>query len=127
MVDEDGLPTFGLVHLYKKGVGTPCYYVFDVLYADGHNLTGTTGLPLVERKAVLKDILPDDLVNVHYVDHLERKGIEKYEEAKELGIEGIVAKGATSLYFPGRTSPRWRKIRKNYIRRHFDLTPIYRE
>lgn len=127
VIDEDGLPTFALVHNFKKGVGTVEYYVFDALHVDGYNLTGTSGLSLWERKLVLREVLPEELTNVHYVDYVEEKGIEKYEEAKEFGIEGIVAKPASSLYFPGRTSPRWRKIRKNYIRDRFNLTSIYRE
>ena len=43
--------------------------------------------------------------------HIEEKGERFAEEARELGLEGVVAKRLGSRYQPGRRPPDWRKIK----------------
>ncbi|HTS12863.1 MAG TPA: DNA ligase D [Candidatus Limnocylindrales bacterium] len=81
-------------------------YLFDVLYLDGYDLRG---VPLIERKSLLKEILHED-ARVRYSDHVVRKGKELFDVATAKHLEGIVAKKAASIYPPGRTSD-WLKIK----------------
>ena len=49
-------PIFQMLQDYNKtGSGHLVYYVFDLLYFEGHDLTG---LPLLRRKELLKKVLP---------------------------------------------------------------------
>ena len=66
-------------------------------------------LPLIERKQILRGLLPADPV-LRYVDHVVGAGQAFFEEARALGLEGIVGKRASSPYVPGRSRD-WRKVR----------------
>jgi len=69
------------------------FFAFDLLYLDGRDLRGT---PLEERKKLLKEILkPTDVI--HYSEHFT-DGAALLEAVKQQGIEGIVAKRASSFY-----------------------------
>jgi bifunctional non-homologous end joining protein LigD len=82
------------------------YYVFDLLYLDGHDLRGA---PLIERKNLLRAILDDDS-RIRYSDHVVEKGKELYEVAAQRGLEGIVAKKSGSVY-PEKRGSAWVKIK----------------
>jgi len=82
------------------------YYVFDLLYLDGYDLRGA---PLIERKALLQEVLRPDS-RVRYSDHVAEKGKELFEVAVGKRLEGIVAKKVSSPYPVGRTSA-WLKIK----------------
>src|SRR5439155_6384219 len=57
VVDPAGRAHFQLLQNYQKtGEGQLVYYVFDLLFLDGKDLRG---LPLVRRKELLADMLPD--------------------------------------------------------------------
>ncbi|HEV2494529.1 MAG TPA: DNA ligase D [Terriglobia bacterium] len=82
------------------------YYLFDVLYADGHDLRDA---PLLERKRLLKQLLePGD--DFRYADHQMEHGRELFELAREKGLEGIVGKLARSTYTSTR-STNWVKFK----------------
>jgi bifunctional non-homologous end joining protein LigD len=81
------------------------YYLFDLLHLDGEDLTG---LPLIERKAALAQLLAGHEGVLAYSQHFEGRGDTVFEHACRLGLEGIVSKLRTSIYRPGR-SPSWRK------------------
>src|SRR5581483_4323155 len=60
VVDEKGRAKFQLLQQYKKTrKGNLVYYVFDILSFDGHDLTG---LSIVERKELLKKVLPQSSI-----------------------------------------------------------------
>ena len=94
---------------------TPAYYyVFDLLYLDGYDLTQ---VPLAERKALLRRALvPGD--HIKLVEYIERDGEQLYRSASDLGFEGIVAKRATSTYEAGARSRSWLKV-KNVLEQEF--------
>ncbi len=70
------------------------FFAFDLLYLDGRDLRG---LPLIERKRLLQEILkPGDLI--HYSNHFAGNGPEMLAAAKQQGLEGIVGKRANSFY-----------------------------
>ncbi len=108
VVDDQGRPDFpSLQHYPGAGLGQLLYYVFDLLYFDGHDLTG---LPLLRRKEILKKILPSSPA-IRYSDHVAKEGVLFYGAAREKGLEGVVAKAAHSLYEPGKRSRDWLKIK----------------
>jgi bifunctional non-homologous end joining protein LigD len=80
---------------------------FDLLWLDGHDLTG---LGLEERRELLETIVEQDQ-RLQVVTHVEGGGKGFVEVARGLGLEGVVAKRTGSRYQPGRRSPDWRKIK----------------
>jgi bifunctional non-homologous end joining protein LigD len=70
------------------------YYLFDLLHLDGRDVTG---LPLRERKALLRQALAfaDPL---RYLPHRNAEGERFYGEACRKGWEGLIAKRAHSPY-----------------------------
>jgi DNA ligase D-like protein (predicted ligase) len=82
------------------------YYVFDVLRADGEDVTA---LPLRERKAILRRAVGwhDPL---RLTAHRNRDGEAFYAEACRKGWEGLIAKRAESPYVHGRSRD-WLKFK----------------
>ncbi len=108
VVDEEGKSNFQLLQNYQKtGKGKLAYFVFDMLYADGHDLRI---LPLLQRKKLLKKILPE-IPNVIYSDHIIGEGVEFFKIAGQKELEGIVAKYKESRYQTGKRSKEWLKIK----------------
>jgi bifunctional non-homologous end joining protein LigD len=85
------------------------YYVFDVLYAGRESVMAK---PLIERKVILSSVFIED----YYGRHLGWQtgyGESLFAQAKERNLEGVMAKAMYSLYFVGKRSPFWLKI-KNF-------------
>ncbi len=81
-------------------------YLFDLLYLDRYDLTG---LPLVERKALLREAVRwSD--RVRWTEYHEGGGIRLLRRACQRGDEGIIGKHRASRYVAGR-SDRWVKIK----------------
>src|SRR5574341_2030164 len=80
VVDDQGRPDFqALQHFQDSGNGHLLYYVFDLLYFRGHDLTG---LPLTRRKELLKKILPS-VPKIRFSDHVAKEGVLFYQVTKE--------------------------------------------
>ena len=82
------------------------YYVFDILYCDGHDMRH---VPLLARKEFLGEVLRTGAV-VRYSDHHVGDGKRFFEAAAEQNLEGIVGKQADSVYPSGRTTA-WLKFK----------------
>jgi len=82
------------------------YYVFDILYCDGHDLHK---VPLIERKKLLSRILKTDSL-IRYSDHQIQHGRELYDLARKHGLEGIIGKQIHGVYPEGRTKS-WFKFK----------------
>jgi bifunctional non-homologous end joining protein LigD len=80
---------------------------FDLLWLDGRS---TVDLKLEERRELLEAIVETD-ERLQLVTHVEGDGKDFARVARELGLEGVVAKRTGSRYQPGRRSPDWRKIK----------------
>ena len=91
----------------KTGKGMLVYYVFDLLWIEGFSIMHW---PLIERKKLLQQVLPDD-PHIQYSDHIEERGTDFFELASEKGLEGIMAKDGTSEYLPGVRTANWLKIK----------------
>jgi bifunctional non-homologous end joining protein LigD len=108
VVDDQGQPDFQMLQDYQKsGRGHLVYYVFDLLYFHGHDLTG---LPLIRRKELLKRILPN-LPKIRFSDHVWKEGVLFFKVAREKGLEGVMAKHAQSTYQAGVRSHKWLKVK----------------
>lgn len=84
------------------------YLVFDILALAGHDLTG---LPLLERKRILSQLVRGrGLVRV--LDHIENDGSALYDFCRQQRLEGVVAKRKLSPYRMGpRRSGDWVKLK----------------
>jgi len=111
VLDEYGRSSFQLLQQYRKtGKGDIVYYIFDLLYFNGYNLMK---VPLIERKNILKKILPKTR-NLKFSDHIERVGIKIFKAAQKNDLEGIIGKDKDSFYLPGVRSKSWLKIKTRH-------------
>ncbi len=117
--DEQGHPSFsGLQQramlsrphdIARATVERPAVlYVFDLLTLEGRDLQS---LPLKKRKELLREVLPMSGA-LRYSDHIEQQGEAMFQQVREMGLEGIVAKRSASSYQDGRSSD-WLKIRSD--------------
>jgi bifunctional non-homologous end joining protein LigD len=83
------------------------YCVFDLLFLDGHD---TVSLPYRQRRELLEAL---DLNGPQWSTppYQVGGGAAALARARELGVEGIVAKRLTSRYEPGRRSKDWIKVK----------------
>ncbi len=88
--------------------GTPIFAAFDVMHVDGVDVVDR---PLLERKALLRDVVPFTSAAMLYVDHVLGQGEALYAQACARDLEGIVAKWAAAPYrlLDGESS--WVKIK----------------
>lgn len=108
VVDDQGQANFQMLQNYQKsGRGYLLYYVFDLLFCRGHDLTN---LPLLKRKELLKKILPADQ-HLKFSDHIWKEGVLFFQVVQAKGLEGIVAKHAPSTYRMGKRSRQWLKVK----------------
>jgi len=99
-LDDDGRPMFNDLMFGRR---EPSYVPFDVLVADGENVTA---LPLKDRKALLTQIVRR--YRLQKLDWVIGEGKAAFQTVCDLDLEGIVAKRMTDAYEPGKT--RWWKI-----------------
>src|SRR6185312_10256802 len=110
VLNSKGMPDFQLLQDYKIDSSHLIQYnVFDLLFLNGKNICNK---PLTERKKLLQKIIPRGEI-VKYADHIETKGKDLFKEINKLEMEGIMAKKATSLYYPGRRTNEWLKIKEH--------------
>lgn len=114
VVDQAGRSSFQKLQnaMGRGGRERPTAFVFeifDLIYLDGYNLTQT---PLVERKAVLAQLLGSAKTKdtLRYSDHVEGNGAQFFKQACTYGLEGIVSKLASAPYESTRNG-NWQKIK----------------
>ncbi len=101
--DEKGFSSFSLLQTdLKEGRDRFVFYVFDLLYLDGRDLTGA---PLVERKAALAKLLKGSSKTgvIRYTEDFEAGGPFILKKACDIGLEGIISKRRNAPYRSGRT------------------------
>jgi bifunctional non-homologous end joining protein LigD len=115
ILNEANKPDFQLLQQYEDHPEyNIVYYVFDLLYLKGKDVRDLT---LLQRKELLKTALPADKNNtIRFCDHILEKGIDFFQKAVELDLEGIMAKKADSLYHTGVRSKEWLKIKNHNSR-----------
>jgi bifunctional non-homologous end joining protein LigD len=86
------------------------FRAFDILFRDGKDVRR---LPLIERKALLRDVLEKTSERFYFCDYAEIDGPEVWKHAHLLQAEGIISKRADSSYRSGRTND-WIKVPCQY-------------
>ncbi|WP_037448128.1 DNA ligase D [Sphingobium chlorophenolicum] len=100
VIDANGQSSFQALQNALKGApATIDYYAFDLLELDGEDLTA---LPLVERKARLRAILPKKAQHIRYSDHIRGNGEKLLNSFCEADLEGVISKLATAKYVGSR-------------------------
>ena len=108
VLNAKGQSDFGELQNWRSEAdGDLVYYVFDLLWLEGRDLTG---LPLSERRALLQSIVPAEGI-IRYSESFETGGKEFFAKAQQLGLEGIMAKRTDSLYTSGIRTREWLKIK----------------
>jgi len=109
VLNDKGVSDFGALQNWRSEAdGNLVYYVFDILWYEGKNLMG---LPLIQRQAILRSVLPatDDRVRQSKV--FSKTGVEFFAAAERIGLEGIIAKKGSSVYTSDLRSKEWLKIK----------------
>ncbi|MBX3257566.1 MAG: DNA ligase D [Chitinophagaceae bacterium] len=109
-VDKKGISRFTALQNWNgQSKENLLYYVFDILWLEGKDLTK---LPLRERIQVLQSLpllQSEGIVRTGF--SVAGRGKDFFSQAKRLGLEGIIAKKSDSIYEPGIRSHHWLKIK----------------
>ena len=108
-LDENGRPSFQLLQGFDMGQERPpiVYYAFDLLRLNGKDLRAS---PIEERKAKLAALLQRPTTVIRFSISFTEKIGELLERARELSLEGLIAKRVGSRYDSKRTGA-WIKIK----------------
>ena len=108
VVNDKGLPDFGDLQSWRSDAdGQIVYYLFDILWLDGTDLMN---VPLKDRREILKSVVPTSGI-IKLSENFDASGSEFFALADKMGLEGIMAKKADSLYTPDLRSKEWLKIK----------------
>ncbi|WP_029280090.1 DNA ligase D [Pedobacter borealis] len=109
VLNNKGVSNFGSLQNWRSEAdGELVFYVFDILWYEGKNLMD---LPLYQRQAILNDILPTDDDRVRLGKVFKASGVDFFDAARRMGLEGIIAKKTDSTYATDRRSKEWLKIK----------------
>lgn len=109
IIDKNGKSNFQLLQQYNSAEDLKIQFqVFDVLSINGEN---TCDITLIDRKKLLEKLLDKKNDIIKYSDYIKEKGLEFFDLARQNGLEGIIAKKADSLYYPGTRTSEWLKIK----------------
>jgi len=109
VLNDKGVSNFGALQNWRSEAdGELVFYVFDLLWYNGKNLMD---LPLIERQAILQQVLPADDDRIRISKVFKASGIDFFAAAEKMGLEGIIAKKSDSVYSPNRRSKDWLKIK----------------
>ena len=109
-IDESGRPDFNLLQHFRAEASRIHYYVFDLLCWKNRDVTG---LPLIERRALLKSLVAVADKRIRTWDYVEAAPKDLLSAVREQGLEGIIGKQKDSHYQPGKRSGAWIKYRVN--------------
>ncbi len=84
------------------------FFVFDLLYLNGRDLRKQ---PLIERKELLRELIPTtDAGVLRFSDHTRGGGERVHRAACRLGLEGVISKQVRGVYQQTR-SKSWLKVK----------------
>ncbi|MGB4026629.1 MAG: hypothetical protein WBL52_07805, partial [Bacillota bacterium] len=106
VVFKGGKPDFASL---KTNPGRAVYIAFDLLYLNDQALLE---VPLVDRRYELFRAFAWNHL-IYFSEALEAQGRTLFELVRSRDLEGMVAKRKYSLYFPGKRTHDWLKI-KNF-------------
>jgi bifunctional non-homologous end joining protein LigD len=106
-IDESGKPSFNLLQ-HQPSKGHLQYYAFDLPVYRGRSLLHVS---LEKRRILLQETLDRVDHPVIFSRIFDAKPADLIRTAKELQLEGIIAKQKGSCYVPGRKSIAWLKYK----------------
>lgn len=83
------------------------FVAYDILYCKNKQLNG---LPLMERKQILADTISENHL-LSASRYIETNGKLLFDLAKQQELEGVVGKKKDSLYWFGKRTKEWKKIK----------------
>lgn len=83
------------------------FVAYDILYSDGKQLTE---LPLMQRKEILAKTVSESTV-LSVSRFIEEQGKVLFEMAMNQALEGVVGKKKNSLYWFGKRTQDWKKVK----------------
>lgn len=109
VLNSAGISDFGALQNWRSEAdGELVYYVFDLLWYNGHDLRG---LAIEKRQAILAAVLPVDDDRLRISNVFRDSGTDFFKAASEMGLEGIIAKKLDSTYSSGLRSTEWLKVK----------------
>jgi len=103
--DREGRPRFYEL-MFRRG--EPAFVVFDVLALDGQDLRER---PLIDRKKILRRLIPPRSPFVLYADFIEARGCDFFQLVCARDLEEIVAKWKVGPYRPDAPLSSWIKVK----------------
>ena len=106
----DGTPDFSALQhaIDHPAADAIVYFVFDLPFFEGYDLRR---VPLRERRQLLKTFLDSKQTErIRYSDEFRADPASMLESARQLGLEGIIAKRSDSPYVSARTDT-WLKLK----------------
>jgi bifunctional non-homologous end joining protein LigD len=91
----------------REKTGNIVYFIFDVPYYAGYDLTG---VPLVERRALLQTLLAKAPPEIRFSEIFDAPPEDIVASACKIGLEGVIGKRKNSTY-SSRRSPDWIKLK----------------
>ena len=109
-LDEKGRSSFQLLQAYDIGQQRPpiFFYAFDLLQLNGKDLKN---LSLEKRKAILQQLINKPPGIIRYSAALGDDAEPLLEQARKLGLEGLIGKRKDSIYEVGQRSGSWIKLK----------------
>lgn len=108
-VDDDGVAHFEwLQNWHRHQKGHLRYQAFDLI---SYNHRDIRAMPLRQRRALLKKMLPPDHSVLRFSEALEKRGKALFKEMQRRGLEGMIAKRADSVYQENVRGMNWLKIK----------------
>ena len=113
VLDGQGASDFGVLQRAlggrggKRSASGALIYGFDLLYLNGRDLRG---LPLVERRTMLADLIGRQHSSIRLSEEVDAEGTAFVKLACQMGLEGIIAKRRDAPYRTGRGGD-WLKIK----------------
>jgi bifunctional non-homologous end joining protein LigD len=106
-LDPQGRSRFQLLQNALNKKPTLLYVIFDALFVDGKDMRRK---PLLERKKILKALLPRDRL-LRYSEHIAEFGKREFAKAQRAHEEGVIAKRAAGFYYSGKRTREWLKFK----------------
>jgi bifunctional non-homologous end joining protein LigD len=106
-LDAHGRSRFQLLQNALNKKARLFYVVFDALFVGGKDIRKK---PLLERKEILKALLPHESL-LRYSEHVAEFGKREFAKAQRAHEEGVIAKRAVGLYYSGKRTREWLKFK----------------
>ena len=106
-LDAHGRSRFQLLQNALRQEERLLYVVFDALFVGGEDIRQK---PLLERKEILKKLLPHEPL-LRYSEHVAEFGKREFAKAQRAQEEGVIAKRAAGLYYSGKRTRGWVKFK----------------